>query len=91
MGHVVAIARAPTVEPHQIAGGFQAGSRHGTLVADQAVIPKVRGQLWSQCGDPAVADAFCASRLGGDWAGTFGTLPAGVDVEAIVRRTTPAV
>jgi len=42
-------------------------------------------------GDPAVADAFCASRLGGDWAGTFGTLPAGVDVEAIVRRTTPAV
>ena len=42
-------------------------------------------------GDPAVADAFCASRLGGDWAGVFGTLPSGVDVEAIVRRTTPAV
>jgi hypothetical protein len=24
---------------------------------------------------PAVADAFCATRLGGDWAYTFGTLP----------------
>jgi putative acyl-CoA dehydrogenase len=32
----------------------------------------------------ALADAFCASRLGGDWAPTFGTLPAGADVAAIV-------
>jgi putative acyl-CoA dehydrogenase len=40
-------------------------------------------------GDAAVADAFCASRLGGDGAGTFGTLPAGIDADAIVRRATP--
>ncbi|MDT7774805.1 MAG: putative acyl-CoA dehydrogenase, partial [Pseudonocardiales bacterium] len=32
----------------------------------------------------ALADAFCSSRLGGDWAPTFGTLPAGADVAAIV-------
>ncbi|TSD99684.1 DNA alkylation response protein [Skermania sp. ID1734] len=37
-------------------------------------------------GDPAVADAFCASRLGGDWGVAFGTLPTGVDTEAILRR-----
>ena len=31
------------------------------------------------CGTPRrpVADAFCASRLGGDWAAVLGTLPAG--------------
>jgi putative acyl-CoA dehydrogenase len=38
---------------------------------------------------PAVADAFCASRLGGDGGLAFGTLPTGVDVGAIVARATP--
>ena len=38
---------------------------------------------------PAVADAFCASRLGGDWGTAYGTLPAGVDVAAILGRTLP--
>ncbi|RMI28139.1 isovaleryl-CoA dehydrogenase [Nocardia stercoris] len=37
-------------------------------------------------GDPAVADAFCASRFGGDWGVAFGTLPAGIDTEAVLRR-----
>jgi putative acyl-CoA dehydrogenase len=32
------------------------------------------------------ADAFRASRLGGDWGRAFGTLPAGANAEAIVRR-----
>jgi putative acyl-CoA dehydrogenase len=32
-----------------------------------------------------VADAFCAARLGGGGR-AFGTLPAGVDAEAIVER-----
>ena len=40
-------------------------------------------------GDPRVADAFCASRLAGDWGGTFGTLPRGLDLAGIVARTTP--
>jgi putative acyl-CoA dehydrogenase len=40
-------------------------------------------------GDPAVADAFCATRLGGDWGRAFGTLPAGVEVERIIARHTP--
>ncbi|KAA1379776.1 acyl-CoA dehydrogenase family protein [Aeromicrobium fastidiosum] len=38
---------------------------------------------------PAVADAFCASRLGGDWGTAYGTLPAGLDVAAILERTLP--
>jgi putative acyl-CoA dehydrogenase len=38
---------------------------------------------------PEVGDAFCASRLGGQWGGTFGTLPRGTDVRAVVARATP--
>ncbi|WP_295642928.1 isovaleryl-CoA dehydrogenase [uncultured Methylibium sp.] len=43
-------------------------------------------------GAPAeVADAFCASRLAADagWGRTFGTLPGGVDVAAILARARP--
>jgi putative acyl-CoA dehydrogenase len=40
---------------------------------------------------PAVADAFCATRLGGDYNGTLGTLPSGIDLRSIVERTTPVV
>ena len=36
----------------------------------------------------AVADAFCASRLGSG-GGAFGTLPRGLDLRAIVERATP--
>jgi putative acyl-CoA dehydrogenase len=37
-----------------------------------------------------VADAFCASRLGGDWGIAFGTLPRGLDLRAIIDRAAPA-
>ncbi|MEU9329118.1 DNA alkylation response protein [Streptomyces canus] len=37
----------------------------------------------------AVADAFCATRLGGDWGHAFGTLPDAADVEAILDRALP--
>ena len=39
----------------------------------------------------AVADAFCASRLGDEPGGTFGLLPPGADLRAIVARAAPAV
>ncbi|MDO8421252.1 MAG: isovaleryl-CoA dehydrogenase [Parvibaculum sp.] len=34
----------------------------------------------------AVADAFCATRLGRDWGDIYGTLPTGVDQRAILER-----
>ncbi|WP_030803632.1 DNA alkylation response protein [Streptomyces sp. NRRL F-2799] len=37
----------------------------------------------------AVADAFCATRLGGDWGYSFGTLPSGVDLGAVLERGLP--
>jgi putative acyl-CoA dehydrogenase len=36
-----------------------------------------------------VSDAFLASRLGGEGGRVYGTLPRGVDVEALVARSTP--
>jgi len=38
-----------------------------------------------------VSDAFCASRLGGDWGIAFGTLPRGLDLRAIVDRAAPVL
>ena len=38
----------------------------------------------------ATADAFCASRLGGDWGRAFGTLPRGLDLQFLVQRAAPA-
>lgn len=35
---------------------------------------------------PAVSDAFCATRLGGDWGKAFGTLPTGAETEHIINR-----
>ncbi|MEW1907263.1 acyl-CoA dehydrogenase family protein [Kitasatospora sp. NPDC085895] len=46
----------------------------------------LQGSLLVRYGDPAVADAFCASRLGGDHGLAFGTLPAGTDTAAILDR-----
>ncbi|HYQ67884.1 acyl-CoA dehydrogenase family protein [Actinophytocola sp.] len=64
------------------AGPDQASARR--LVERMALV--LQGSLLVRNGHPAVADAFCASRLGGDWGVAFGTLPSGVDTAAIVAR-----
>ncbi|MEU5429908.1 acyl-CoA dehydrogenase family protein [Streptomyces olivoreticuli] len=46
----------------------------------------LQGSLLVRHGTPAVADAFCASRLGGDWGHAFGTLPTGADLGPILDR-----
>jgi putative acyl-CoA dehydrogenase len=46
----------------------------------------LQGSLMVRHAPPAVADAFVASRLDGDSGRAFGTLPAGVDFEAIIDR-----
>ncbi|GAA4339278.1 acyl-CoA dehydrogenase family protein [Variovorax defluvii] len=49
----------------------------------------VQASLLVQTAPPAVSDAFCASRLGGDWGHAFGTLGAGADFDAIIARARP--
>jgi putative acyl-CoA dehydrogenase len=42
-------------------------------------------------GDPAVAEAFCASRLDSNGGRTFGTLPPSAELAGIVRRHQPQI
>ncbi|WP_205471476.1 acyl-CoA dehydrogenase family protein [Nocardioides sp. SYSU D00038] len=51
----------------------------------------LQGSLLVRHAPPAVADAFCASRLGRDWGGAFGTLPAGLELGSVVERAVVAV
>jgi putative acyl-CoA dehydrogenase len=46
----------------------------------------LQGSLLLRHAPTAVADAFCASRLGNDWGTVLGTLPASAQVRAIVER-----
>ncbi len=49
----------------------------------------LQASLLVRHGHPAIADAFCASRLDRDWGTAFGTLPPGLDLAPIIDRATP--
>lgn len=51
----------------------------------------LQGSLLVRYAPAAVADAYCASRLGGDWGSAFGTLPRTLDLAAIADRARPEV
>jgi len=55
----------------------------------QHVALAVQAALLAQHAPHVVFDAFCASRLAGDWGHTFGTLPASTDFDAILERARP--
>ena len=71
-------ARAPPRRPDRARAG-RPPHRRDDGVALQA-------SLLLRHSTPAAADAFCATRLDGDWGSAFGTLPAGLDARAIVDR-----
>ena len=57
------------------------------IVEDLAIA--FQASLLVRTGPPAVADAFCAGRLGEARGRAFGTLPRGVDGAGIVGRVLP--
>ncbi|PIM69510.1 DNA alkylation response protein [Streptomyces sp. JV178] len=65
--------------------GVEARARR--LVERLALV--LQGALLVRYAPPAVADAFCASRLGGDWGSAFGTLPHTLDLASVVERARP--
>ncbi|MFE3824541.1 acyl-CoA dehydrogenase family protein [Streptomyces sp. NPDC059092] len=65
--------------------GIEARARR--LVERMALV--LQGALLVRWAPPEVADAFCASRLGGDWGSAFGTLPHTLDLASIVERARP--
>jgi putative acyl-CoA dehydrogenase len=66
----------------QVMDGIESRARR--LVERMALA--LQGSLLLRFGDQAVADAFCASRLAGDWGQAFGTLPASTDFARIIDR-----
>jgi len=50
----------------------------------------LQGSLLVRHAPPAVAQAFCRSRLGSHYRGAFGTLPRDCDLEAIIQRALSA-
>ena len=51
----------------------------------------LQGSLLVRHAPPAVADAFCATRLAGEGGRVYGTLPAGVDAGAIIDARVPGL
>jgi putative acyl-CoA dehydrogenase len=74
---------------HELGEMAEIESRARRVVERMALV--LQGALLVRFGDPAVADAFCASRLDGDWGRAFGTLAAGTDFGRIIERHTPLV
>ncbi|TXS57432.1 acyl-CoA dehydrogenase family protein [Streptomyces sp. t39] len=65
--------------------GIEARARR--VVERMALV--LQGSLLVRWAPPEVADAFCASRLGGEWGAAFGTLPHTLDLAAVVERARP--
>ncbi|MCW3033401.1 MAG: acyl-CoA dehydrogenase protein, partial [Solirubrobacterales bacterium] len=76
---------------HQLKGQFAdpetLETRARRVVESMALC--LQGSLLVRNAPPAVADAFCASRLAGEAGLEYGTLPAGVDFEGIIARGRP--
>jgi len=73
--------------PHPHAGGGDPQFQARRLVEELALA--LQASLLIRHAPPAVADAFCASRLAGEGGRVYGTLPAGVDARAIIARALP--
>jgi putative acyl-CoA dehydrogenase len=69
----------------QLAAGSESGARR--LVEQMALT--LQASLLVRHAPAAVADAFCATRLGGDWGHAFGTLPGTADLDAVLNRALP--
>ncbi|GGS50678.1 acyl-CoA dehydrogenase family protein [Streptomyces griseoviridis] len=69
----------------RLGGAAESGARR--LVELMALT--LQASLLVRYAPAAVADAFCASRLGGDWGHSFGTLPGGVATGAVLDRALP--
>ena len=68
----------------ELGGTEEVGARARRVAECLALV--LQGSLLVRHGHPAVADAFVASRLDGDWGAALGTLPARVDAVTIVDR-----
>ncbi len=81
LDHHLDALRAEFADPHEL----EARARRVV----EAMGLALQGSLLVRHAPAAVADAFCASRLGGGGGLAYGTLPAGCDFDAILARHRP--
>ena len=74
--------KAELAEPHGLEGRMR--------IVTELMALTLQGALLTRHAPSAVAEAFCATRLGPRYRGAFGTLPDGTEVDAIIARAMPA-
>jgi putative acyl-CoA dehydrogenase len=80
-------AFAAKLQPRMQAAERNDEARARALVRDMVLT--LQAALLVKHAPPAVADAFCASRLAGEGSTAFGTLPKGCDTRALAERAAP--
>jgi putative acyl-CoA dehydrogenase len=74
----------------EVSGTFSGGDpQFGARRVVEGLATALQGSLLVRHAPPAVADAFCATRLGREGGLVYGTLPARADARAIVDRALP--
>lgn len=71
----------------ELADPEDAEYRARSLVGGMASL--LQATLLTKYGNPAVAEAFVASRIAGDHGSVYGTLPRGLDIDTILERALP--
>jgi putative acyl-CoA dehydrogenase len=71
------------------AAGEPEGAEFGARRLVEELALTLQASLLVRHSPGTVADAFCASRLGGEGGRAYGTLPGGVDARAIIDRACP--
>lgn len=63
--------------------------REARSLIEQAALV-LAGALAVMHGSDQLADVYCATRLGGEWGHTFGTIPANAPIDELVEAALPA-
>jgi len=90
----LALARGADARLDAAVSGLKDGLAEASPAGARRLVERMalalQASLLVRFAPPAVADAFCATRLGGDWGYAFGTLPGTADLDAILARALPA-
>ena len=81
-------ARLDTAVSRLKTGLSEATERGARRLVEQMALT-LQASLLVRHAPAAVSDAFCATRLGGDWGHAFGTLPDSTDLDTILARALP--
>jgi putative acyl-CoA dehydrogenase len=89
----LALARGADARLDAAVAGLKDGLAEASPAGARRLVERMalalQASLLVRFAPPAVADAFCATRLGGDWGYAFGTLPGSADLDAILDRALP--